>query len=65
MLLTEKYKEIREIKQIQKNTLSVVILALLFMGAVHAVAQYEWQVYVAPYMWFAGIDGDVTVGDRR
>lgn len=41
------------------------VMAALAMGATVANAQESsWEFNVAPYLWAAGIDADVTVGNR-
>ena len=44
----------------------LVIVTLGFIvasSATHSQAS-DWQFEITPYMWFSGIDGDVSVGDR-
>jgi hypothetical protein len=41
-----------------------IVLVALLTGNDRVQAQSDWKFEFTPYAWFAGIDGDVTVGDR-
>lgn len=49
-----------------KSIAAAVTAALALAAAPHALAQEEknWGFEITPYLWAAGIDGDVTVGSQ-
>ncbi|MEG6552044.1 hypothetical protein V6C53_17575 [Desulfocurvibacter africanus] len=51
-----------------KSLLACMILSLVVfprLTPLQAQQGSQWEFTVAPYIWFAGLEGDLTVGDRE
>jgi hypothetical protein len=48
----------------KRYVLAVVMGVVILMGGAQAGAQDGWELEISPYVWFAGIEGDVTVGGQ-